>query len=177
MDAYDSSDTAHFTNGVYNSTYAFAGGDVALVAGNIGIGNSDIHGRLFTGPTATYTLGPNGLVGDMPALWPLQSGIQSPDWVFNDFNKEFVDVKPEDTSTWLPPTLNPNSSNTYNLAGNYIINGDLTLQNNNELYVAGVAKLYDEANQLTAIMVASSNTTRQSIVRGTAETRINQKRR
>jgi len=147
VDAYDSADTAHFTNGVYNSTYAFAGGDVALVAGIIGIGNSDIHGRLFTGPSATYNLGPNGLVGDMPAIWPLQSGIQSPDWVFNDFNKEFVDVKLPDTSLWMAPIQNPNSSNTYYLTtGSYIYNGDLTLQNNNELYVAGVANLYVTGN-------------------------------
>jgi len=117
------------------------------VAGIIGIGNSDIHGRLFAGPSATYTLGPNGLLGDMPAIWPLQSGIQSPDWVFNDFNKEFADVKVPNTSGWLPPTLNPNSSNTYNLAtGSYRISGDLTLQNNNELYVAGVANLYVTGN-------------------------------
>jgi len=29
-DAYDSADTVHFTNGFWNSTYAFAGGDVAI---------------------------------------------------------------------------------------------------------------------------------------------------
>src|SRR5882724_554502 len=86
VDAYDSADMVHFTNGLYNSTYAFAGGDVALASGIIGLGNSDIHGRLFLAAGVGTNIGPNGLVGDMPANWPAQSGIQGPDWVFNDFN-------------------------------------------------------------------------------------------
>ncbi len=146
VDAYDSADTAKFPGGLYNSTNAFAGGDVALASGIIGIGNSDIHGRLFLAPGVGTNIGPNGLVGDMPWNWPAQSGIQSSDWVFNDFNKDFPDVLPPYASG-LTPTKNPNPTNAYNLGtGSYYISGDLTLQNNDELYISGVANLYVTGN-------------------------------
>src|SRR5205823_5845226 len=69
VDAYDSADTVHFTNGVYNTNYAFAGGDVAAEGGVADVGNANIHGRLFLAPDVTTNLGSQGLVGDMPANW------------------------------------------------------------------------------------------------------------
>ncbi len=141
LDAYDSADLIHFPGGVWNATNAFAGGDIATQSGSIDIDNANIHGRLFLAPDATYTVKtPNGVVGDMPWNWPAQSGLQGPEWVFNDWNKEFADVLVPFTSGLTPPT-GTYSTNSYELAsGNYYVNGDFTSSKN--LQVNGVASLY-----------------------------------
>jgi hypothetical protein len=149
VDAYDSADTNRFPGGLYNATNAFAGGDVSLAAGIIGVGNSDIHGRLFMGPSGNYNLGPNGLVGDMPWNWPAQSGVESPnsDWLFNDFNRDFPDVSAPYSSGLNPGSYYYNPTNTYFLGnGNYYLNNDFSLNNNQVLYVAGTATLYVTGN-------------------------------
>jgi len=144
IDAYDSADLVHFPGGFWNSTNAFARGDVAAPFGVPDIGNGNIHGRVFLRPSGSYTLGPQGLIGDMPATWPTQNGLQGPEWVFYDYNKDFLDVIAP-YANGLPAT--GNSSNAYYLtSGSYYLNGDLTLNNHDELYVANVVSLYVTGN-------------------------------
>ena len=111
----------------------------------MGLGNANIHGRVFLSPNGSYSLGPNGLIGDMPPLWPAQSGLESPDWVFYDYNKDFPDVLPPYSGGAAVSYYN--NTNTYLLGnGSYYINNDLTLKNNQVLYVAGVSTLYVTGN-------------------------------
>jgi len=134
----------HFPGGVWNSTNAFAGGDIAAQSGVLSVQNASIHGRLFLSPNATYSIGSQGLVGDMPANWPAQSGLEGPDWVFNDWNKDFPDVLEPFTSGFTPPA-GSYSTNSYELGtGNYYVNGDFTSSKN--LQVNGVATLYVTGN-------------------------------
>ena len=143
VDAYDSADLVHFPGGLWNSNNAFAGGDVATENGMISVQNANIHGRLLLTPWGTYSLGPNGLVGDMPQNWPAQSGLESADWVFNDWNKDFPDVSVPYTSGTPPPI--GSGTNSYVLdTGNYYTNGDFTVSQN--LQVNGVATLYVTGN-------------------------------
>jgi len=147
VDAYDSADTIHFPGGLYRSANAFAGGDVAVQTGILGLGNVGIHGRILLGSSATFSLGSNGFVGDMPSNWPAQSGVQSADWIVNDFNKEYPDVVVPFTSG-LDPAVTGNSTNQYDLtAGNWYVNGDLQIANNKTLYVrSGDVNLYITGN-------------------------------
>ena len=160
VDAFDSADTFHFPGGLYNTNYAMAKADVATAGGILSVGNADIHGRLILAPGASATVGSQGLVGDMPAQWPAQSGIETPtnQWVITDFNKEFPDVvAPYNSGS--DPTTTGNSTNQYDLpGGNYYVSGNLQVANNKVLYVrSGVVNLYvtgtfdAKANSLIAI--------------------------
>jgi hypothetical protein len=147
VDAYDSADLVKFPGGLWNSNNAFAGGDVATTGGIVSVGNANIHGRVILAPGASYNIGAQGLVGDMPANWPAQSGLQSEDWLITDFNKEFADA-PVPFSSGMDPTTTGNSTNQYDLtAGNWFVSGDLTIGNNKTLYVrSGVVSLYVTGN-------------------------------
>jgi type II secretory pathway pseudopilin PulG len=144
VDAYDSADLVHFPGGLYNPTNAFAGGDVATENGVLAVKNANIHGRLLLSPNSTYSIkAPNGVVGDMPWNWPAQSGLESPDWVFNDWNKDFADVLVPFTSGLTPPT--GTGTNSYVLGtGNYYVNGNFSASQN--LLVNGVASIYVTGN-------------------------------
>jgi len=139
VDAYNSADTNLFPDGLWNSTDAFAGGNLAVLGGVLDIGNARIHGRLLLAPAASISIGPSGLVGDMPALWPAQSGIEGPEWVCNKFEAEMSDVvSPYNTGlTFAQGT----GTNSFVLAsGNYYANGDFSSSQN--LQVSGNTTFY-----------------------------------
>jgi len=166
VDAFDSGDTFHFPGGLYNTNYAMAKADVATTSGILSVGNADIHGRLILAPGASATVGSQGLVGDMPAQWPAQSGIETPtnQWVITDFNKDFPDVNAPYSSGSAPPSPTGNTTNQYLLTGgNYFVSGNLTVNNNKTLNVqSGVNKLYvtgtfdAKANSLISIASGAS---------------------
>jgi Tfp pilus assembly protein PilX len=143
VDSYDSSDPAHSTNGMYDASTRLAGGDVASLGGFVNIQNANIYGKLKTGPDGSYSVGANGSVGDLS--WTTLGAIQ-PGWYENDFNQAFRDVDPPFTAGL--PVLNVGvGTNTYILAsGDYYVNGDFVINNNETLYVAGNARLYVTGN-------------------------------
>jgi hypothetical protein len=140
VDSYDSTDPNHSTNGMYNPATRLAGGDVATVGGLIDVQNANIFGKLLVGPSASYAIGSGGQVGDL--TWT--SGIE-PGWVQNDFNMAIRDVLPPFTTGVAPGA--GTGTNTYILtSGDYYVNSDFVLQNNQTLYVAGNARLYVTGN-------------------------------
>ncbi len=143
VDSYDSSDTYHSTNGIYDPATRKAGGDIASLGGFVNVQNASIYGKLLTGATGSYSLGANGSVGDLN--WNVPGQIE-PGWYRNDFNAEFKDVDAPYT-TGFSLTPNGSGTNTYILtSGDYFVDGDLVLSQNETLYVSGETRLYVTGN-------------------------------
>lgn len=142
IDSYDSADPAHSTNGMYNAATRKAGGDVGNLTGNANIQNASIYGHLKIGPTATYGIN-NGSVGDLNWTGP---GIES-GWLSTDFNIEPGDVVAPYPSGFPVPVNKNNPTNTYPLTpGNYYVNGDFVMSQNETMVVSGNVKLYVTGN-------------------------------
>jgi len=139
VDAYNSSDTNGFPNGLWNSTNAFAGGNVAALGGVLDVGDARIHGRLLLAPAASFSIGPSGLVGDMPANWPAQSGIEGPEWVCNKFEAEMPDVV-SPYNSGLIPTQGSGTNSFVLSSGSYYANGDFSSSQN--LQISGITTFY-----------------------------------
>lgn len=134
-DSYDSFDPAHSTNGFYDATTRKAGGNLC-VSSLLAQASPIIHGRLIIAPTGTYSLGPNGSVGDLGWVGP---GVQ-PGWYQNDFRLCWPELNPPYSSGFPPPT--GAGTNTYVLGSfNYFINGDLQLHSSQTMAVQGNATL------------------------------------
>jgi len=156
IDAYDSADTAHFPNGLWNSTNAFAGCNVTTAEGLLDVGNAAIHGRLLLAPGANYALGVHGLVGDIPTNWPAQTGVQAADWVCSNYYFDLPDVFAPYTSG-LAPNLGT-GTNSYVLgSGSYYVNGNFLVNQN--LQVNGVATLYVTGNFTAGSLTISPGAT------------------
>ena len=89
-DSFNSANTNLSTSGQYDPSKTSTNGDVASVFGILNVGNGDVNGTVYLGPTATNQLNPqNGTI---------TGGIS------NDFNVEFERVVlPAGTLSWLPP--------------------------------------------------------------------------
>jgi hypothetical protein len=141
VDSFDSSDPLHSTNGLYDAATRKAGGDIASIAGIISVGNANVNGKLYTGPTATDTLGSLGFVGDLNWTGP---GIE-PGWWGNDYNLDMRPVQLPDTSSFVLATADAN--NNYALpTGGFYISGDLIMQGTNTMLVSGYTTLYVSGN-------------------------------
>jgi hypothetical protein len=143
VDSYDSSDPHYSTGGMYDVNKRKAGGDMASTAGPVSIQGGNIYGHLRVGPSATVSIG-NGLVGDLPANWPTQMGIET-GWLYTDFNSTYPDVLPPyDVASALPWPSPKGNSSTYNLGSqNYGVAGDLSMKNGDAIMVDGAnAVLY-----------------------------------
>jgi hypothetical protein len=99
-DSYDSSNPAKSTNGKYDaSKYTGDFGDVATVDSLIvGVQNANIYGKLHTGPTGGYSMGPQGGVGTH-AWQAANSGGLQPGYFLQDANFTFPDTALPDTSS------------------------------------------------------------------------------
>jgi hypothetical protein len=159
VDSYDSADPLHSTNGMYYAPTHKAGGDIASIGGLVNIQNANIYGKLKTGPGGSYSIGANGTVGDLN--WNVPGQIQ-PGWYKNDFNAIIKDVGVPFTSGFSV-TQNGSGTNTYILgSGDYYVNGDLVLSQNENLYVSGDTRLYVTGN----INMKSQNNCRIIIAAG-----------
>ncbi|HWQ91970.1 MAG TPA: hypothetical protein VN673_09885 [Clostridia bacterium] len=142
VDSFDSTDPLHSNMGGYSRSLRKAGGEVVSTFGTINVNNANINGKLLTGPSGTFNLGPNGFAGDLNFTGP---GIQD-GWHANDFNMEIDNVQPPDTSSFVTPTLLTTGTNKYELSsGGYIINGELKLTGDSIL-VTGDVTLYVAGN-------------------------------
>jgi len=142
LDAFDSSDALHFPDHHWNSTNAIAGADLATAEGIVDVGNAIVHGRLFLRQSNDYSIGPNGIVGDMPANWPSQNGIE-PGWAQEISVPSAMEVVAPFSSGIRPPTgIGTNSF----ILGNsiYYVPGDFSVPQN--LLVDGIAILYVTGN-------------------------------
>ena len=92
-DSFDSMDPNHSTNGLYDPAKRKAAGDVASTDGIINVQNADVRGTLYTGPDGSYTIGPQGSVGDLAWVDGGTNGLQ-PGHYKNDFNLDFPAVLP-----------------------------------------------------------------------------------
>lgn len=138
-DSFDSSDTNDFPGGQYNKTNRESNGNVASGYGLVSIGNANIMGMLFTGPSGNLNLGPDGVVGDVAYVTNGNTGIE-PGWYINDFRFCLPDVQvPYTNGLPLPPVV----SNYYVLSsGQYYVNGGLEVPNSRNFLVTGQAALY-----------------------------------
>jgi hypothetical protein len=88
-DSFNSANTNFSTNGQYDPAKASTNGDIASVFGIVNVGNGNVNGKVYLGPTATNSISQNGIV---------TGGVA------NDFNVEFEQVVlPAGTSGWVPP--------------------------------------------------------------------------
>ena len=163
VDSYDSSNPAFSTNGQYDPAKRKAGGDVASTDGLLSVGTADIYGRAYTAPWGSVSLGGSvgslnlsgsgsGMIGDLPANWPQQSGIEA-GWWHNDYNANFPDVVIPFNVT-IASYIRQNSpsnpgyqTNSWTLqTENYVVYGDFTIGNKQGLLVNGNANLYVTGN-------------------------------
>ena len=132
-DSFNSSNPNLSENGRYPVDYlttrTSTNGDVASFEGLVNVANTDIKGQLLLGPTASDTVGANGVV---------TGGVT------NDFNYEFEDVVMPSTN-WLPPittnmtivTSTTGTNNTINYSTNtyqYVFGPNSIYPNNNGYY-------------------------------------------
>lgn len=62
INSYNSADTNYSTGGQYDPGKARCNGDVASRFGVVSVGNAYICGTLHLGPTASWSIGPNGVI-------------------------------------------------------------------------------------------------------------------
>ncbi|HWX19614.1 MAG TPA: hypothetical protein VN578_06880 [Candidatus Binatia bacterium] len=160
-DSFDSLDPAHSTNGLYDPAKRKAGGDVATTLGVINVQNANIMGTLYTAPGGSFTIGPQGSVGDVAWVSGGQSGVEAGHYK-NDFNMDFPDVLPP-YQTGLPPVDGTVGGTNYTWVlgnGNYMytqgnganFNSDDTIlvQGSARVYVTGNFVMHDGASIIIA---------------------------
>jgi hypothetical protein len=87
-------------NGRYTNSMTSTNGDVAVLYGTLDLGNHDIVGDVYLGPTASINTGTNQVYGT----------------IHNDFTYDFPSVVPPDMTGWLTlgtpllPTLAPDGN-------------------------------------------------------------------
>ncbi len=144
-----------------------ANGDVASLNGIINVQNAHIYGHIRTGPNGSYTIGTDGIVGDLNWAGP---GVE-PGWYENSSQPSIPDVTPPyDPSGCPPPTVIVTSSNTLWVLGSskYAI-GDLTLNSGDQMKVLGNATLYVTGS---ITMKASGNNTSSIMIEPGASLRL-----
>ena len=115
-DSYNSSLASLSTGGQYDSSKTSTNGDVASLSGIVDVGNANINGTVYLGPTATDQIKNNGTV---------TGGTE------NDFNFNFPDVVLPQT-IWQPAVPVPRVID--GVLYNYVFdgltgNGDFTIPN------------------------------------------------
>jgi hypothetical protein len=92
--SFNSARTNFSTNGRYDPNKSSTNGDVAVLYGTVDLGNHDILGNLYLGPTATLNTGTNQVTGT----------------VHTDYNYDYPDVVMPDTSSWFPLLVPPSGT-------------------------------------------------------------------
>jgi len=152
-DSFNSADSRFSTDTRYDPTKASTNGDIATFGGVVNVGNADVHGDVFLGPTATDTISKNGVV----------TGT-----VQNDFNFDFGDVTLPGGNWGVSPLANPQTIN--GVAYQYVFSGnaDYTLSGlSGNIYVDSNAhvRLQITGNASPSIIrVASNGTNSGSLV-------------
>jgi hypothetical protein len=141
IDSYNSRDPLKSTNGRYDPLKAGDRGDVVCADGikdSLYVGNADIYGRVFTGPTASVRVGPQGGVGTHAWRNAGHRGEVQPGYWIKDFNMSFPDVTMPYTTAPAPQggvyngttygtVLGTGNWMTTRLSGNTIVTGNATI--------------------------------------------------
>ena len=113
-DSFDSSNPALSTNGQFDSSKTSTNGNVGSVYGPVSLGNHNIAGSLYLGPTATSSVSSGQVSGQ----------------IYTDFNVSFPDVVLP-TTTWLQATTTKVGKTTlydFTTSGDYYISGSSDIQ-------------------------------------------------
>jgi hypothetical protein len=132
VDSFDSSNPTNNTGGLYDPTKRLAGGAVSTPNGFSNSRIIQIHGEVFTGPTATLALGTGGYVGDLN--WT--SGIEA-GYAKNDLNQDYRPAQAPDITGFTPIMSGGGFKYAIPTSGGYILNGDLNLGPNDRMDVQG----------------------------------------
>jgi hypothetical protein len=121
-------------------------GDVSTDAdldGGVSLGNADIKGHLWVGPTATLNWGPNSSVGSVGWVNAGRSGIQ-PGWLRKDSNLSLRNVAVPWSGAMPPP---PKATNAYTLTtGSYEIKQDCLVDVADQMLIIGEVTLWVKGN-------------------------------
>jgi hypothetical protein len=147
FDSYDSSDPNYSSNGMYVASMrksdALALTDSGAV-GAISVGNGTVYGSIATGPTGTYSTGPNGAVGDTSFISGGGSGVESGHSA-NNANVQFNDVAApfpfNKGVTPLSGTVLGTNYTSYLATGNYSMNS-ISMSGSQSMAIIGNAVLY-----------------------------------
>ena len=142
IDSYDSRTNTYSTNGKYDPAKRRDHADVMLSSSgtSFDLGNGNIYGHAYTGPSVTVTTGPNGAIGDI--AWNVShSGIE-PGWWLNTANIAIPDVSAPFVAATPPASGTVGGVfHDYVLAnGNYempALSGKCAVTGNAVLYVTG----------------------------------------
>jgi|ERR1051326_3168133 hypothetical protein len=150
-DSFNSSDPNLSTNGLYTSSKAGTNGDIAVLYGSLKLGNHNVEGDVFLGPTASLNGGTNQVSGN----------------IHTDYNYDFPDVAAPNSSGWFAPGLgivgllgalvSAIDGNSYT----YVFNtsGDYTIANlSGSIYVATNAhvRLLVQNGSIDKVVIAGS---------------------
>jgi hypothetical protein len=144
-DSFDSADPLYSTNGLYSPLKRKAGGDilaiVALTNSIPSVGSIHVAGKIRTGASGSFSIGPNGSVGDLPWVDANIQGIQ-PGWATKDVNLIFPDVVLPSATIWVPtgPLNSPLGGSGGAPDGNvydhvFLLSGDYSVMDNGTVYV------------------------------------------
>jgi hypothetical protein len=144
-DSFDSLDPNHSTNGVYDPAKRLDHGDVATTQGIINVQNANIMGTLYSGPGGSYTIGPQGSVGDLAWVGGGQTGLENGHYK-NDFNMDFPTVLPP-YATGVPPASGTVGGTNYTWVlgnNNYMYTGasGVSFKTGDTILVTGFARVY-----------------------------------
>lgn len=158
--------------GIYDPNKVKAGGDVACYGGplSLDIGNADIAGNIKTGPDTTFSMGPNGSVGDLTWGNGIQPGhyeqVEATDWP-NLFAPGATNTPPKGTGadsaySYVIPTgiwKIPNLSGDIKVTGNatVVVDNNLNLQSAKILQTASLI-LYANVKDATLKGIGNEST-------------------
>jgi hypothetical protein len=131
--------------GRYTNTMTSTNGDVAVLYGTLDLGNHDILGDVYLGPTASLNKGTNQVLGT----------------IYTDYNYDFPSVVPPDTTGWF--TLNTPAGTTLAPDGNYYT---YVFTNNADYIVPNMSgSIYVGTNAHVRLLIQSGGT-QSAIVAG-----------
>jgi hypothetical protein len=130
---------ANLSNGGrYDNTKASTNGDIAVLFGTLDLGNHDILGDVYLGPTATLNTGTNQVLGS----------------IYTDANFDYPEVVMPDTTGWF--TLNTPPSTTLAPDGNYYT---YVFTNNADYVVPSMSgSIYVATNAHVRLLIQSGGT-------------------
>jgi hypothetical protein len=143
-DSFNSSDPRFSTNGLYTSSKAGTNGDIAVLYGSLKLGNHNVSGDVYLGPTASLNGGTNQVSGK----------------VYTDYNYDFPDVATPNTSGWVAPGLG-----IINLLGGLLS----AIDGNSYTYVFNNSGDYKIANLSGSIYIATNAHVRLLVQNGSID--------
>jgi hypothetical protein len=175
IDSFDSTDPIYSTNGRYDSAKAKDNGDVATnssLVDSLNAGNTEIHGKVATGPGGSVSVGTKGSIGSTAWHQAGKAGIE-PGWSGDDMNVDFQDVDPPFIGGAFTPVGGTVSTTNYtyvltsgnwqlsslNLSGSdsIIVMGDVVLYVAGDVNLSGQSLIYLPTNSSLKMYVAGSD--------------------